>query len=78
MSDWTPIAQAPEDPYNADIDIWNGHKRYTNCVWATPDGVDGVHPCWCYCEYERNYGWCLYAVPTPTHWMNPPEPPSEA
>ncbi len=75
---WLPIETAPRD-FVTEVDLWSNGKRYPECSWTLPDNKrDNQDYCWCYLEYENNWGWVANRVPNPTHWMPLPEPPSEA
>lgn len=66
---WQPIDTIPNGDYNAEIDIWDGHERITDCYW----GDDG----WYYSEYEAGHGWNPVRVEHIKFWMFVPKPPTE-
>lgn len=66
---WQPIDTIPNGDYNAEIDIWDGYERITDCYWNNGG--------WYYPKYESGFGWHQVRVDYIKFWMYVPKPPTE-
>ena len=68
---WLPMESAPK--YSDCIDIWCNGQRYTDCSYGKP--TYGKELGWLYDDYHDSDGNVYSLVPSPSHWMYPPDAP---
>jgi len=78
MTEWKPIETAPSGDYEICIDMWAGDVRFPDCYWGKPTyGGKTAAYGWVYQSGYDSDGPVSDYVPSPSHWMPLPEPPSQ-